>query len=379
MLVNWAQESKEKDILKLLELVKQEKDFKRKAYIMQVLDKTRRNLENENISDFEHKINRNQRLSEVLDEYTGLQRYYLLLFTINDIFEEFEMFTQTNLETLSNIDIKKYYRFLSNEETFTLVHDFFMNTDEVFSKLFSRYINEEYCTIKFSKDEPLLNTYECDGLNFFVDILKKNYILIRDNEGYYKAIILAHEVGHALSFLLEPKSLYTFQDKFLSELPSLFFQLAFNYEIVEKLSGIESAAHALGVLENQIGDTEYILIHNLILEEWKKNNMKVNPDFYRNIKHSQGLCKDAVDTSIYTSITEEGEYIFSYFVSLFLLNIYRQDKKEALRILREILSMYKEDSLLTINTFMTDCKGVKSEIELINTNFSNEEEKILRK
>lgn len=379
MLVNWAQESKEKDIEALFKLVKQEKDFKRKAYIMQVLDKTRRNFENENISDYVRKRTKNQILLELLEEYVGLQRYYSVLFTINKIFEEFEMLTQTNLETLSNIDMKKYSRLLSNEEAFTLVHDFFMNTDDVFAGLFSKYINDKYCTIKFSKDEPLLDTYECDGLNYFVDILNKNYILIRDKEGYYKADILAHEVGHALSYLLEPKSLYTFQDKFLTELPSLFFELAFNYEIVSKLSGIESAEHALSVLENRIVDTEYILIHEFILDEWKKNNMKVNPEFYRNMKNNQGLCKDAVDTAIYYSITEEGEYIFSYIVSLYLLNIYKQDKKEALKILRNILSMYQEDSLIVINTFIPNYKGVKSEIELININFEKELEKILKK
>lgn len=379
MLVNWAQDSKEKDIKKLFELVKKEKDYKRKAYIMQVLDKTRRVFESENKSDFEHKKTKNQLIFELSDEYIGLQRYYLLLFKIDEMFENYEMVIQTNLETLDLIDMEKYCRVLSDEETFTLVHDFFMNTDEVFSGLFSKYINDKYCTIKFSKDEPLLNTYECDGLTYFVDILMKNYILIRDKEGFDKASILAHEVGHALSFLLEPKSHYTFQDKFLSELPSLFFQLAFNYEVVEKLSGIESAEHALRVLEQQISDSEYILLHNLIIEEWKNNNMKVNPDFYKKIRYNQGLSKSMVDTAIRFSITEEGEYIFSYFVSLFLLNIYRQDKKEALKILREILSMYQEDSLITINTFINNFSGVKSEIELINTNFSNEAEKILKK
>lgn len=379
MLKNWTEESKQKDIDKLLELAKGEKNPIKRAYIMQVIDKTRRNFESEKMGDFVLKKTYNQLLIDLLEEFIGQQRYYALLYKFSELFEEYEMVIQTNVETLNSIDTNSYEKNLSDSEAFTLVHDFFMDTDDTFSKLFSKYINDKYTTIKFSKDEPLLNEYNCDGLDFFIDILHKNYILVRDKDGYYKSSILAHEIGHALSFLYEPKSHYTYQNTFLNELPSLFFELAFNNDVVGKLCSMSSAEHALSSLENRIGDTEYILLHELIIDEWKANEYKANNDFYRNIKYGHGLGKSAVLKAIHTSIIDDGEYIFSYMLALHLLNIYRQDKKEALKMLRCILKSYNEDSLITINTVLPNMNGIRSEIDLINTNFEKEVVKLLTK
>lgn len=377
-MVNWAEESKRKDIDKLLQIAHNETDPVKKAYILQVIDKTRRNLEAENISDIVTPRTTNSIFLDLLDENLNYQRYYGMISAFLTIFDDYEMPTQTNLDTISKIDLKKYERRLSDEEAFTLVHDFYLNTDEIFRTLFSKYINKKYTTIKFSKDEPLLENFDCDGLNFCVDILMKNYILIRDIDGYRKANLLSHEFGHALSFLYEPKALYTYQDTFLNEAASLFFEFAFNYEVIMKQSGIIGAEYSISTLENITADAELLLLHDPLLDIWKNNGNKANNEFYRKIKEEMGLTRRIVNGSIHTSINEEGVYVFSYILSIYLLKIYKQDKKEAFRLLREMLDNYKEDSFIVLNSIMPNIIEIKSEIEDINYTVAKEAQKILK-
>ncbi len=377
-MINWAEDSKRKDIADLIQLANKEKNPLRRAYILQVIDKTKRDLEAENMCDFVSTVSSNNKFLSLLEENISLGRYYSLLAAFSSIYEDYEMVTQLNIETINTFDLTEFDKKISDEEAFTLVHDFYLGTDDKFRKLFSKYINEKYTTIKFSKDERLLDEYDCDGLNFFIDILMKNYILVRDKGGYAKSILLAHEIGHALAFLFHPKSLYTFQDTFLNELPSLFFELAFTDEVIRKKSGIIGAEHLISVLENMTTDIDYMLLHDTILEEWKLNNYKVNNDLYRNIKAKNGLCKNVVLESIRTSITDEGGYVFSYIIALYLLKIYRQDKKEALKLLRIVLKMHQEDSLLVFNSVLPDLNEVRTELQYINDTATLEVQKVLK-
>ncbi len=317
-------------------------------------------------------------LREVTNDYYLNERYFSLI----DSFEATcsscnDLINNYNLDLLMDND--KKYRYISNEHAFTLVHDFFLNTDQDFAKLFLKLYKDRYKSVLFEESNFINSISGTYGSCQFIDVVNKNYISVQDCQGIQKVSCLAHECGHAVSNLYRPSNVYNSKDEFLSEVPSIFFEWTFIEEVSKKLSLWDSLATCFDQFI-LFHDIAYALAqHKNLVEAFRVNDYMIDKDFYSFLKQEHGLTKGVVLDSIKTNIDSDGCYVISFMVVLELLSIYRQDKKEALRILKKIISLSKNDSYEVINRLGFDFKNIPDEVDLFLSDFQNELELIKKR
>ena len=77
----------------------------------------------------------------------------------------------------------------------------------------------------------------------------------------------------------------------------------------------------------------------VVVNLWKDNNYAYNRELLKTLKEKTGLTQNVVKNILNTSITDNGTYIFSYAIAVKLFRIYKQDKKEAIRLLKKIIAI----------------------------------------
>lgn len=378
MLKNWMNDDIRKDIDILRKMAEGEDDYFKKNYILQVLNKTEYMLKVEELNQYAPDKSKSQMMYDLNLDYTSYQRYYDLIKVFYNLSKTPELALEVIKESAQSLDLYSTEQSLSDEEAITLVHDFFMNTDKTFSKLFSDFFNDSYSGIKFAKDNSTLEIFDCDGMCTFIDILKRNYIVVKDTNNLYKSVVLSHECGHAVANLFAPETEYNRKDTFLSEVASIFFEVIFNYEIASKVNSFSSALYSAEKFDYMTEVTYSLIFHKKILEEWIKNGYKVDKRYYEILQKNYSCNRLELRDLLNYSIDDEGAYVIGYMIALELLNIYKQDKNEAFRILRLILKKYDKDSLITINSIFKGFYHVKEELEHINNNMNIEIEKVLK-
>ena len=121
------------------------------------------------------------------------------------------------------------------------------------------------------------------------------------------------------------------------------------------------------------------MIHKVLVKVWEKNNYKVNNNFYKIAKCDYNLTRDRVDESLNTSLTNEGIYALDFMIALYLLNIYKQDKKSSIELLKDITNYNNYDSYEMINVLMPNVNSFSNEIDDINNTYDSELKKINKK
>ena len=75
----------------------------------------------------------------------------------------------------------------------------------------------------------------------------------------------------------------------------------------------------------------------LILQFWKSNGYKADKKFFDEIKEFCGLNHKEIRELLEISLVNDGKYILSTIAALEFLHIYREDKKEALKLFKYFL------------------------------------------
>ncbi len=378
MKYNWCYNDIEKEINKLSVMAKEEKDLIKKSYYLRVIDQVSCLL----VNNKDVRITNNQKMNEIINSFNYYCRYYSLIDLYNSTLYKYNKKTERIVNTYDSIEEPELfdYRYITHDEALALNYEFFSKTDEEIFKYFNILYKDRYKSIKFSKNDPTLRDTKDDGNCLFIDGVRKNFININDIQGLSKVVNLAHECGHAVANLFIG-NIYDVKDDFLTELASIFFELAFHNDIGENIDSFENTLLQFEKMNyfNYISDS--LLCHQELIESWKYNEYNVSTNFYRYLKDKYKLKKYDVKECLNTNIETSGPYIISYMVALELLHIYKENKKEAMNILKRILIKIKSnDSLDIISEFIPNFTNFNLEIEQLQDKTEREfiKKKILK-
>lgn len=378
MKYNWCYNDIEKEINKLSVMAKEEKDLIKKSYYLRVIDQVSCLLANNK----DVRITNNQKMNEIINSFNYYGRYYSLIDLYNSTLYKYNKKTERIVNTYDSIEEPELfdYRYITHDEALALNYEFFSKTDEEIFKYFNILYKDRYKSIKFSKNGPTLRDAKDDGNCLFIDGVCKNFININDIQGLSKVVNLAHECGHAVANLFIG-NIYDVKDDFLTELASIFFELAFHNDIGENIDSFENTLLQFEKMNyfNYISDS--LLCHQELIESWKYNEYNVSTNFYRYLKDKYKLKKYDVKECLNTNIETSGPYIISYMVALELLHIYKDNKKEAMNILKKMLIKIKNnDSLDIISEFIPNFDNLNLEIGQLHDKIKREfiKKKILK-
>ncbi len=367
---NWSNTDIEREIDKLLIMSKEEKDLVKRSYYLRIIDQ----MKSVFIDNKDVIIPNNQKMNEIIYSFKFYGRYYSLIDLYHLILDGYADQTTKLVRAYDSIDNPELfdYGYITHDDALTMNYDFFHNMDEEIFKYFEILYKDRYKSIKFSKDDPTLKQAKADGYCIFIDVVCKNFININDSIGLTKVVDLAHECGHAIANLLI-RNIYDTRDDFLTEMASLFFQLAFHNDIGEKIDTFENTLLQFEQMNYFNYEANLLLYHSQLIESWQHNKYNVSPDFYRYLKNKYQLKRPDIKESLNISIGSKGIYIIGYMIALELLHIYKDNKKEALSILKQMLIKARfSDSLDIISQFMPCFPNINLEIQQLHDKMKQE-------
>lgn len=377
MKYSWKDKNIVSDIKRLEKLASSEKDIRKKCYYIRTIDYLNATLDENMLSNIDVKKTKNHMMCDIQESIKFYKRYY-------DLIEMFYSICNKSYDVMSGLynescDLDYKFKYIKHEDTLSLVHDFYKVVDKEFFDCFLRIYNNRYKLIRFSNSDIYLNGIITSGSCVSVGGLDKCYITVSNDRGVLKPINLSHECGHGILNIYNSNLLYNQKDEFASEIGSIFFELAFNYDIGKNFDSFDSALNNIQELSDRIDITNSLMIHRVLVKVWEKNNYKVDNNFYKIAKQEYNLTRERVDTALNTSITNEGVYAIDYMIALNILNIYRQDKKSAIKLLKDITNYDNYDSYEMINVLMPNLNRFSDEINDIIYTYDNEFKKINRK
>ena len=364
----WDINNLEEDAKKLLFLAKNETNYVIKVKILKAYNELNYMIQREKIKN-KTIPNLLSTMYEVMYDYYFYERYYVIIKKYNDIVNSLNKRKKSIEKSIDLMDEFPCLRNYSNNECMTIMNDFFKNIDKDLYRCFEKIYKNRYNTIYFAKQHNRLDENNISGECININYLDKSYLLIDDQIGIAKIVNLVHELGHAVMFQYNANSK---KDKFLTELESTFFEMAFQYDIGKKLDSYESAEINYERINYHNEFSKQLLNQKIILQLAKENDYKLDRKLYSNLKNKYNLTKDDIKASIYSSIICEGIYVISYALALELFNIYRTDKEEAIHLLKVINKMNDYDCLSIINIITPHFKNLEKEI--INQYDETEEE-----
>lgn len=377
MRYGWTNKDIIRDIKRIEKLASIEKDIRKKCYYIRTIDYLNATLDENMLSNIDVKKTKNHMMCDIQESIKFYKRYY-------DLIEMFYSICNKSYDVMSGLynescDLDYKFKYIKHEDTLSLVHDFYKVVDKEFFDCFLRIYNNRYKLIRFSNSDIYLNGLVTSGSCVSVGGLDKCYITVSNDRGVLKPINLSHECGHGILNIYNSNLLYNQKDEFASEIGSIFFELAFNYDIGKNFDSFDSALNNIQELFDRFNITSSLMLHQVLVKVWEKNNYKVDNNFYKIARQEYNLNREKVDEALNTSLTNEGVYAIDYMIALNILNIYKQDKKSAIKLLKDITNYDKYDSYEMINVLIPNMGNFSYEIDDINSTYETELKKLIIK
>ena len=359
MIYDWSYEDIKKDIDKINKIINNEENMYKKSLYKYILDRIEEEYSCVLVNNHLPKMGMQTYMIDLNSSYLSNRRYYELIDNLNVIINNNEkLYNDILVYYLNN---KKESYSISDKKCVEVVSEVFLNLDSKFSNLYREFYKNIDKSVKFDNSD---DCEDYDGFCINIGILNKNYVLIKEKKGMPKCINFAHECGHVLAYRLDPYKVYKTHDEFLEEVSSIFFELVFEYEYSYKYDSLSTSIFNFETYHSILSVNNKLLSHKRIIDEWINNDYEVTDNYYSILKDKYNLNrKDACDI-IKCNIVSEGKYNIGYLVALYLLHKYKQDKNEALMLLRTILNMREKDSYIVIN-------------QLLNYDYINEEVNVM--
>lgn len=377
MKVTWDSKDFADQISILEKMVESEKDVRRHCYLRKVLDATLK-IYHETFGSSPHpKVTTRQRLAAILDSTLSYSRYYSV---VSSFFKEVANYLplideiSTDLEKIDsdgNFDFLNTGATLSDNQTLSLVNKFYANFDEELYRYFLEAFKDREHTVKF--DNLKDNNGKTDGTTIFIDGVRKNFITIcrrNDVETYQCAV---HEYGHVIANLVNPEVSYSERDDFFTEVASIFPELVALYENGTDSERIKNLYHLYTTFVTYIDSAEYLYLHSPVLNTWADNKYRMSTTFFDSLKEDYDIDDECFEQTLSTTIEDEGIYVLSFIVAVELFHIYKEDKKKALGLFKNLLAYpANEDILPFIIENIPINAHVGEELELLLKSFHKE-------
>jgi len=378
----WGKKAFLEEIKKIKDMIEKETNPEKLAFLRSSLNSTR-NLYFQTFEDISAPKNKlYNSLYDAAMTYSTYPEYYSLVSKFSDSLLDYQdkfssIETLLDLRTNGNGDFNKIGDcFISKERNVSLVKLFYENLDDELNSYFQEIYKDRYSSIRFlsSNYEGKILDSNDYGIDYYINATKKNFIAVRNTQNIGANVCLTHECGHAIHNLMNPEKNYWDTDYLLWELPSIFMELLnleenvgnFDEKIINvyKYSTLCRYYDFADVFSEQVNFIKY----------WKKFKYKYDKDTISKI--NEFYPKEIIDDLFQSGFSDSITYPVSYILALELLHIYKQDKKEALKILKKLMTMPDMfDSYTYANSILEFNNNAKTECEDI----LNKTEEVLRK
>ena len=226
------------------------------------------------------------------------------------------------LDGINGVVVPEKNTNLKKSDVIELVDEFYKSiTKEIYNHY--KKFNKNFIKFDPRKDVD-------DGSIYSFPILNKKYIEVGTKGDKRKMLhTLAHECGHAVGDFINPERVMN--DDFFDEIESLFFELIgedfFSKELNDNAFKDYQRSTMYGFYQNTKDTLSY---KNAISKVF--NNMGGN-------KKPLDLLDEYLDRDGVEDVDIEGnvKYIFSYIIALELYETYRQDKEQAIYLLKKLI------------------------------------------
>ena len=369
-----------KDVIRqqkmLQTLIDKETDLTRKDYLTYVLEDTNSFIRQMTEDMPEYRSLRVNKLYNTFFDTISHQRYYSIvsdfLFSLDDKAEEIQVADDLVDKRLKP---KNNYKNLGSikatpEEVFAHTAEFYKAIDPEIRDWFLEV--EKNSLLAVSKRSNSILENDCNGITYFIDGVKANLIIVRRNETEKMYGTMVHEYGHAVKNIVDPTAVnYEGYDLF-DEIPSIFMELL-AYE--ENMPGYSKEMmdylkyRAFGIYFNFAYQLDN---HAYIAYQYERANYETTSTFYRRLKSEEDIDIEDYRKSLDRTIFDDGAYVLSYITALELLHIYREDKREALKLFKKILMaspcvqrLGVIQSIVPLNNYAREeCEKVISDVTL---------------
>ncbi len=267
--------------------------------------------------------------------------------------------TNTNLE---------YY---SLDTCFEIAREVYGDTNNSLYRYFMQIYKNRYEIAKESK--TIFDEIGCAGGCTFIAGVNKPYIEIFDMDGIERVNTVVHEIAHAIMHLKYPNRGFDEADRFTEEIESIFFELVFQNGIGQLINKLDCSFQISETIYSSFIVSEEINMHHNIMKEIKNNKIDINSEFYKKLKDKYKITKGKANYFINQEAHQYGQYVIGYMVALELYKIYKQDKKEALKILDKIIKNSAKDTLVNLSQYFdlyaTLNNNLTKEYKKINNQF----------
>ncbi len=303
--------------------------------------------------------------------YLWNERYYNL---INYYYEtSLKKFKQIKLTTtdLENA-IKDYLNdanleYYSLDACFEIAREVYGDTNNSIYKYFMQIYKNRHEIVKERNNLYDENVFV--GSCLYIAGVDKPYIEIHNMAGLEKVNTVIHEIAHSIMRLKYPNRAFDENDRFTEEIESTFFELVFQNGIGQLINQLDSSFQTAETTFSTYIASQEVNMHQKIMQEIKNNKIEINNEFYKKLKTKYKITKNQANYYINQEISDFGQYVIGHMVALELYKIYKQDKKEALKILDKIIKNNTKDTLVNLSEYF----NIK---ESLNNNLTEEYKKI---
>jgi hypothetical protein len=222
--------------------------------------------------------------------------------------------------------------YIGHDRVLSMVADFYKRLDLDLYDVFMHIYKRRHSSFDFVTPTGDY-TSEC----FLIDGPKDFYINIVNNHGVKKYCDTIHECGHVIEFLMNPRICYNDNPNYFTEVASTFPELVAYYEGFQTKDRDQYLYQFFCSLVAVLDELASLMNHDPISTAWIENGYRMNKGFYTDLRHEFDISKQAVKESLDVKIDGIGKYITSLATSLELLHIYKRDKREALRLFKQLL------------------------------------------
>ena len=346
MKYDWTKQNLLNDAKELEKLIIEESDFNKQIYLRKMYDALNYHIYTSYYSgpdiNVSRKDLRNTSLFELCANVNAFARYYSL---VEKFYSNLFFLNEKKYDPDSHLE-RCTSPYLPHEDVMTLVKEFYMSIpDDEIRNVFKSIYDKRYSSYKFGNIEEYVDND--DAYTIFVGGLNKNYMSVHNVSGARKFINTVHETGHAITNIMNPALAVYGDNYFFDEVQSYFFEiLALKTFRSEKLNVKELAILLFSNLKCFFDISSMLVSQQCIAKVAAENNYKYDRNFYDLLKNDYLINKRLLSNILDVKFTGEVSYPLGFSVALKLVNIYLDNPKEGIELLKKtIMNPLKQDDI----------------------------------
>ncbi len=240
-----------------------------------------------------------------------------------DLYPAIDKFVQIKKSASNKVKIQKPKEIkLSYDDIMELVHLFYKQIpDKNLYRQFLTVFDSRKDVVKFEKMD------DYGGMTYYIPILKKNYILIKqDRNNRYMLAVAVHEFAHAIASRVCSNRFLNTNLRF-DETDALFFEMLSETFFAKELNNNGFIINQYSSINSRYAEAKALIDDLHRVNKLADKGILTTDDWYE--KHP--------DKPFFENTSENIKYVTSFLYAIELLELYKKDKDKGLFVLNSLL------------------------------------------